>query len=51
MLSEAITRRPRRTAPTRKRKDHSRPLEWFLNALLAAVLFTPLVISLSRLLH
>ena len=43
--------RPRRTAPTGKRKDHGRQLEWFLNALLAAVLFAPLVISLYRLLH
>ena len=43
--------RPRRTTPTRKRKDHGRQLEWLLNALLAAVLFAPLIISLYRLLH
>jgi hypothetical protein len=43
--------RSRRTAPTRKRKDHGRQLDWFLTALLAAVLFAPLVILLYRLLH
>jgi hypothetical protein len=43
--------RPRRTTPTRTRKDRGRQLEWFLNALLAAVLFAPLVISLYTLLH
>jgi hypothetical protein len=43
--------RPRRTTPTRTRKDRGRQLEWFLNVLLAAVLFAPLVISLYRLFH
>jgi hypothetical protein len=43
--------RPRHTPPTGKRKDHACQLEWFLNALLAAVLFAPLAISLYPLLH
>jgi hypothetical protein len=51
MTLSATNRRPRRTAPAARRKDHARSFEWFLNALLAAVLFAPLGISLYRLLH
>ena len=42
--------RHRRPAPTAKRKDHGWPPEWLLNALLAAILFAPLAITLYRLL-
>jgi len=42
--------RPRRPAPASKRKDHGWPLDLLLNALLAAILFAPLVITLYRLL-
>ena len=43
--------RPRRPEPASKRKDHGWPIGWLLNALLAAILFAPLVVSLYRLLH
>jgi hypothetical protein len=45
-----VASRPRRT-PRWRLKGHGRRLDWFLNALLGAVLFAPLVISLYRLLH
>jgi hypothetical protein len=49
-MAIAASHRPSRPAPTAKLKDHRSPPEWLLNALLAATLLAPLLISLYRLL-